>query len=166
MCKQTSHYLTEVTVKHIQSTKSALAKYDSISVVADEATDAQDKYILHIFICTWQLERPSYAPFPNRACSAQGGKFFSTVSQAVAKAIVNYSLDFSKVLAFPPNNVMYVCKAFSAVLQGMMPSAIHITCKAHILSMASDIWRTCFPDVDVLVSSFKKISKHCPSCKI
>lgn len=63
---------------------------------------------------------------------------------------------------------MYMNKAFSDVLHGMMPNAIPLTCNAHILSLASDVWRTGFPDVDTLVSSFlkKKTFKHCPSRKL
>lgn len=55
---------------------------------------------------------------------------------------------------------MYMNKAFSDVLHGMMPNAIPLTCNAHILSLASDVWRTGFPDVDTLVSSFLKKKKR------
>lgn len=56
---------------------------------------------------------------------------------------------------------MYMCKAFSDVLQGTMPSVIHVTCNAHFLLMAVDLLCTHF-----LHSSFKKIFKHCLSCKL
>lgn len=90
---------------------------------------------------------------------------FSTESQALAKVVVNYGLDFSKVSAFL-SDVMYMCSAFSDVLQGTMPSVIHVTFNAHFLLMAIDIWCTRFLDVDMLVSSFKKIFKHCVGCKL
>lgn len=41
------NYLAEVIAKHVQSTKFVLAEYNSISIVADEAKDAHNMYILH-----------------------------------------------------------------------------------------------------------------------
>lgn len=41
-------YLPELIALHVESVKSALAECDSVSIVADKATDAQDNYILHI----------------------------------------------------------------------------------------------------------------------
>ncbi|KYO40171.1 hypothetical protein Y1Q_0000021 [Alligator mississippiensis] len=37
-----------VIASHVQSTKAALAEFDFISIVADEATSSQDNYMLHI----------------------------------------------------------------------------------------------------------------------
>ncbi|XP_006035607.1 uncharacterized protein LOC102371085 [Alligator sinensis] len=90
----------------------------------------------------------------------------TAVAQAVVKAVIAHGVDFNRVSAFLSSHAVYMCRAFSDVLRGMMPGAVHVTCNTHILSLVSDIWRMHFPDVDTLVSSLKKAFKHCPGRKL
>jgi len=60
---------------------------------------------------------------------------FNASKQAVAKSLQDYERDFKNVVVIYTDNVAYCKKAFTAVLQGLCPFAVHITCMAHIMNL-------------------------------
>ncbi|KYO37133.1 hypothetical protein Y1Q_0008413 [Alligator mississippiensis] len=89
---------------------------------------------------------------------------FSTVARAVVTAVVNCGVDFNQVTAFLSHDATYMSRAFSDVLCGMMPHAVHVACSARIVALAGEVWHARFPAVDGLVGTFKKALKGCPGC--
>ncbi|XP_019354516.1 uncharacterized protein LOC109286041 [Alligator mississippiensis] len=143
----------------------ALPPGEAVAVVVAEATDAHGHCVLRLLFVPsgWAPHGPSVfeaEPVPLASLSS------TVVAQAVVKAVITHGVDFNRVSAFLSGHAVYMCRAFSDVLQGMMPGAVHVTCNAHILSLVSDIWRMHFPDVDTLVSSLKKAFEHCPGRKL
>ncbi|KYO32927.1 hypothetical protein Y1Q_0011255 [Alligator mississippiensis] len=137
--------------------------YESFFIVADEATDPQDNYILLILFVLGEWTDWDLSVFQTELVHLTPVNFY-TMSQSTEKVTVSYGLEYNKISAFLSDSAMYTCKAFSDVLQRMLPNAVHVACKTHILSLVSDIWHMQFSDVDSLVPSFKKAFEHCPSC--
>ncbi|MGH0134489.1 UNVERIFIED_CONTAM: hypothetical protein FKN15_055214 [Acipenser sinensis] len=76
-----------------------------LSVVADETTDAQDQYVLHIVFVLQDLNG-EHAPdvLEMKAVLADTlylqAVNYNTVSQAIVKSLNNYDVDFDDVGAF------------------------------------------------------------------
>ncbi len=52
---------------------------------------------------------------------------------------VNYEIPCDNVNGFVSDNAAYMVKAFSN-MKGILPNAVHVTCKAHILNLVGESW--------------------------
>ncbi|MGH0131325.1 UNVERIFIED_CONTAM: hypothetical protein FKN15_045549 [Acipenser sinensis] len=90
---------------------------------------------------------------------------YSTMSQAVTECLTEFDIEFNKASWIVTNNATYCTKAYNEVLRGLLPNLVHVTCNAHIASMASNQLRIHFSEADKCVAAMKTILKHCPARK-
>ena len=160
-----SHYVPKVFDVLQQEVKLKVASASSIVIVTDEASDAQDRFVLHVLfilpvadVNQTQMEALTVDLIYLEHVNA------TTVSQAIMQTLSKYNVDFNKVSAFTTDNASYMSKAYG-ILKGLLPYCVHITCNAHIMSLVGEIWRKHFPKVDRLVACFKTAFSHCASRK-
>lgn len=84
------------------------------------------------------------------------------VAQAIQRALLDYSIGYSQVRALASDNAAYM-KACFAILTGLYPRMIHVTCWSHILSLVGNCWRDGLPSVDRLVACIKSIFVKSPN---
>uniref|UniRef100_H2ZYA5 HAT C-terminal dimerisation domain-containing protein n=1 Tax=Latimeria chalumnae TaxID=7897 RepID=H2ZYA5_LATCH len=131
-------------------------------LLADESTDSEDRYILDIlFIPAFEDKKISSlidVVFLKEVNSVK-------VSQAVVQTVSKYNVDFDQVSAFLTDNAMYMTKAWTQSLNGLFANAVHITCNAHIISLACKLWHKKLQDVNRFVTAWKHIFQHAPARK-
>uniref|UniRef100_H3AWM1 HAT C-terminal dimerisation domain-containing protein n=1 Tax=Latimeria chalumnae TaxID=7897 RepID=H3AWM1_LATCH len=118
-----------------------------LSVVTNESTDAQDQYVLHILFVLKDTSDSELKAVLADAMYLQAVKY-NTISQAIVKCLNTFGVVFNNTSAFISDNASYMSKAYNQVLQGLLPKSVHLTCNAHIVALASDKWKTSFPEVD------------------
>jgi len=149
---------------HRQELKELLAAAPSVTIVTDEASDSQDRFGLHI------LYIPQMSNDSGDLTAYLGDIVYldqvngQTVSQAIIKSISSYNISYDNVSGFVTDNASYMSKAFDN-LKALLPNAVHLTCNAHILSLAGETWRANFKNVDQLVAKFKAIFTYCSARK-
>ena len=160
-----NHYLPKVFDVNHDEFKARVAAASSIVVVTDEASDSQDRFVLHVLFVLpvtssdeTQMEAVTVDLVYLEHVNA------TTVSQTIIQTLGKFNVDFNKVSAFVTDNASYMTKAMSN-LKGLLPHCVHMTCNAHILSLVGETWRKKFDNVDRLVACFKAIFVHCSSRK-
>ena len=160
-----SQYLPKVFEVNHQELKERVAAATSVVVVTDEASDSQDRYVLHVLFVLpvtsaddLQMEALTVDLVYLNEVNA------TTVSQTIVQTLAKYNVDFNKVTGFVTDNASYMTKAMET-LKCLLPNCIHMTCNAHILSLVGETWRKNFKTVDRLVACFKSIFVHCASRK-
>jgi hypothetical protein len=160
-----SQYLPQVFEVNHQELKERVAAAPSVVVVTDEASDAQDRFVLHVLFV---LPVTSATDVQMEAVTVDlvylDEVNNTTVSQTIIQTLAKYNVDFNKVSGFVTDNASYMTKAM-ANLKCLLPNCIHMTCNAHILSLVGETWRKNFNKVDRLVACFKSIFVHCSSRK-
>lgn len=160
-----AHYLPKVHDVLQQELKEKVASASSVVIVTDEASDSQDRFVLHVLfilpvadVDQAQMEVLTvdliYLEHVNG----------TTVSQAIMQTLSKYDVDFNKVSAFITDNASYMSKTFG-IVKGLLPNCVHVTCNAHIMNLVGETWRKHFPKVDRLVACFKTTFLHCASRK-
>jgi hypothetical protein len=160
-----SDYLPKVFDVNLEQLKTQVEAASSVVVVTDEASDSQDRFVLHVLFI-----------LPVTSCDETQMKAVTvdlvylenvnatTVSQAIIKTLNKFNVNFDKVSAFVTDNASYMTKAMT-IMHGLLPHCVHMTCNAHILSLVGETWRKKFHKVDRLVACFKAIFVHCSSRK-
>lgn len=158
-------YLPKVFDQNQKELEARVKTSTSIAIITDEASDSQDRFVLHVIfvlpVTTSEQEKMEavtadiiYLEHVNA----------TTVSQSIIKTLAKYGVNFDAVTAFVTDNATYMTKAFEN-LKGLLPCCIHMTCNAHILGLIGEVWRKKFPSVDRLVACFKSIFTHSASRK-
>lgn len=134
-----------------------------IWVSIDETSDAPGRFVANVIIGTLIPEHP--------------GKVFLLTTEVLEKTshttiarLFNDSLGLlwprgvqhNDVLLFVTDATPYMLKA-GIGLKILYPKMVHLTCLAHALHRVIEEVRTCFPDVDRLVSNSKKVFAKAPS---
>lgn len=148
-----------------QEIRERVSAATSITVVTDEASDSQDRYVLHIvFILPVKSgnQRQMEAVTADLVYLEQVNS--TTVSRALVKTLSKFNIDFDKVSAILTDNATYMSKTMASI-KVLLPYSVHLTCNAHILSLVGETFRKNFPLVDRLVACFKAIFVHCAARK-
>uniref|UniRef100_H2ZXY2 HAT C-terminal dimerisation domain-containing protein n=1 Tax=Latimeria chalumnae TaxID=7897 RepID=H2ZXY2_LATCH len=162
-------YLPKVAECHKQEIMELIKRSGCLSVVTDKSTDSQDQYVLHILFVLQGLNGEDASDSKLKAVLADTMYLqavnYNTISQAIVKCL-NMPVDFNNISAFISDNATYMSKTYNQVLQGLLPNSVHLTCNAHMVVLANDIWRSNFPEVDKLIATVKKVFKYCLSRKL
>ncbi|CAB1336903.1 unnamed protein product, partial [Coregonus sp. 'balchen'] len=144
-----TEYLPKIYPQYEQDIKDAVEGKD-IYVILDETTDSFERCALAILLQPVG-DRPVVADlaFLDKVS-------FTTVSQAVISCLNNNGVDFNNVWAFVNDSASYMKKAFTSILKVLFPNSGHVTCFAHLLSLALEIFPEVFEDVYRLCALAKK----------
>ena len=154
-------YQQKVFSAQTERLKEVLTSAQSVAIVADEASDSQDRFGLHILFIPGMDGSSECGPAAYLADIVYLEKVNAlTVSQSVLACVARMGIPYSNVSAFVTDNASYMSKAFQN-MKVVLQNAVHCTCNAHILSLVGETWRKNFKDVDRLVASFKSIFTHC-----
>lgn len=149
-----------------QEVHDRVAAASSIVIVADEASDNQDRYVLHIVfvlpVVSGQQDQMEAITADLVFLEQVNG---TTVSRAIVQTLTKFAVDFDKVSALLTDNATYMNKTMS-ILSGLLPFCVHITCNAHILSLVGETFRKNFPLVDRMIACFKAIFVHSAARKM
>ena len=106
----------------------------TIAIVIDEASDAQDRFVLHILFIP-QITKPTQSKLEVLSVDLiyLDHVNSTTVSQAIVQCLNKYHIDFNNVCSFTTDNATYMTKAFENS-KGLLPNCVHLTCNAHILN--------------------------------
>ncbi|KAL1373681.1 hypothetical protein pipiens_018518 [Culex pipiens pipiens] len=149
-----------------QELRERVAAASSIVIAADEASDQQDRFILHIVFIL-----PVTSGQQDKMEAVTADLVFldkvnaTTVSRAIIQTLTKFDVDFDKVVVVLTDNATYMTKAVTS-LKVLLPNCIHLTCNAHILSLVGETFRRNFPAVDRMIACFKSIFVHCSSRKL
>ena len=136
-----SHRLSKNVWKSQRATESTFVSCTSVAIVTDEASDAQDRFGLHILFITEVDTTSELSPAAYLADIVYLEKVNAvTVSQAVLTCVANMGASCNNVSAFVTDNASYMSKAFEKMI-GILPNAVHCTCNTHILSLIGETWR-------------------------
>jgi len=72
------------------------------------------------------------------------------------------SIQYEQILLFGTDTALYMIKEVNA-LEVLYPKMIHLTCLAHALHRVAETVRCKYPDVDLLISTIKRIFPKAPS---
>lgn len=159
------HYQPKVFDVLEDELKDKVASATSIVVVTDEASDSQDRFVLHVlFVLPVSNASQNQMDVLTMDLVYLDKVNATTVSQAVLQTLGKYSIDYNIVSALLTDNASYMTSAFQS-LKVLLPNCVHITCNAHILSLVGETWRKNFSNVDRLVACFKSAFLHCASRK-
>lgn len=129
----------------------------------DESTDSAGRFIANIIVGALSKEQQT-TPYLLNVCQLQTTDNV-TVTQCVIdslKLLWPIGIKYDRLLLFVTDAGSYMVKS-GQTLKGIFPNLIHITCLAHALHRVAETIRNCFPLVDRLVASVKKIFVKSPS---
>jgi hypothetical protein len=128
---------------------------------ADETTDIQGRCLVNIIVGTLFSQQPSEQFLISST-------FHNTVNaeklcEKIIKALQhNYECDVSKVLLFVSDAASVMLKT-GKLLKNYFPNMLHLTCFGHGLHRICEFIRDSFPDINSLISLFKKNLLKSPS---
>uniref|UniRef100_H3AE97 DUF659 domain-containing protein n=1 Tax=Latimeria chalumnae TaxID=7897 RepID=H3AE97_LATCH len=159
-------YLPRVFKNHVTEMKEKLKTCNGISIVTDETTDAEDRYVLNKLgvLSELKCERELKLNVLLLDCVVLDSVNFKTVSQAIWETLDKFEVHFDRITAVVSDNVTYMKKAGEWSMKPLFLNAVHVTCVAHLLNLVGDVWRKKFVKVNVLVV-VKRAFIACPACK-
>lgn len=154
------HYIQNQYDKAMTAIKTKISsKY--IWVSADETTDIKGRCVVNVVVGLLSAENTSQQYLVSSV-------FRETVNAEMIYEIVKRGLnnvidnDVSKVLLFISDAASVMLKT-GKLLQEHFPNMLHVTCLAHALHRVCEFIRDSFPDINSLISCFKKILLKAPS---
>ena len=132
-------------------------------ISVDETTDCEGRYIANFIVGALCKENPTTPYLLNVAVLEVTNN--TTITQFVIdslKLLWPDGIKYDNVLLLITDSASYMIKS-GTTLKGIFAHMIHLTCLAHGLHRISETIQTCYPLVDKLVSSVKKVFKKAPS---
>ena len=151
-------YLPRIHDAKVQELKQLLQDSDSFSLVFDEQTDTSQDFVLHILAVPQSTDGTLKAVLLSSEYLEETNSV--TVAQAILRVCHEWALDLNKICAVASDGAAYCSKAFMDSLKGIFPNAVHVICNAHIMSLVSEQWRSCFPEVDLFCAKMKRVFSH------
>uniref|UniRef100_H3BC62 HAT C-terminal dimerisation domain-containing protein n=1 Tax=Latimeria chalumnae TaxID=7897 RepID=H3BC62_LATCH len=151
-------YLLRVFENYVTEIKEKLKTCNEISIVTDETTDAEDRYVLNILgvFSELECERKLKLNMLLLDCAVLESENFKTVSQAIRETLDKFEVPFDRITAIVTDNATYMKKS----MKPLFLNAVHVTCVAHLLNLVGDMWRKKFVKVNDLVTFV-----NCPARK-
>uniref|UniRef100_H3BB73 HAT C-terminal dimerisation domain-containing protein n=1 Tax=Latimeria chalumnae TaxID=7897 RepID=H3BB73_LATCH len=142
-------YLPRVFENHVTKIKEKLKTCNGISIVTDETTDAEDRFVLNILgvLSELECERKLKLNVLLLDCAVLESVNFKTVSQAIRETL-DKEVPFDRITAIVTDNVTYMERS----MKPLFLNAVHATCVAHLLNLVGDMWRKKFVKVNDLVT--------------
>ena len=128
-----SEYVPRLFEQHYLALKTLVAE-GCISIVADETTDVRDHSILNVIA---MVREKSFLIGVEKMSACN----HATFSQAIIKCVTEVGIKYEQVIAIVSDSAAYCKKAFRDVLSAIFPNAIHVRCLAHIVNLASEVFR-------------------------
>ena len=97
-----------------------------ITVVADEASESQERFALYILLILQMQQNEPLQPYLAEVKFLESTNA-TTVSQSKFTCPALSEIPYDSVSALISDNAAYMSKAFQ-LMQGTMPNAVHITC--------------------------------------
>lgn len=139
---------------------------NNIWISVDETTDVEQRYVAHFIIGILGIEEEV-----GKSYLLNMAELEATNNLTIA-AFVNDSLQvlwpdgikYDRVLLATTDAAPYMKLAFKT-LKPLFPKAIHVTCSAHGLHRVAEKVQTEYTDVNLLISSCKKVFLKAPHRK-
>lgn len=155
-------YLKDIYMETLNKIRDNI-KTGTVWVSIDETTDVEGRYIANIIVGKLCSDTPS-TPFLLNC------EVLEKCNHATISRFFNDSMGLlwpngvlhDKVLLFLSDAAPYMVKAGNA-LRVFYPKMIHLTCLAHAMHRVAETVRSMYPDVDLLISTVKKIFLKAPS---
>jgi Protein of unknown function (DUF 659) len=137
---------------------------NNIWVSLDETTDEEQRYVANFVVGILGLEEEKDKSYLLTM------EVLEVVNHSTIAAFFNNALQllwpdsikYDRVLLVCTDAARYMCKAMCG-LQVLYPKMIHVTCLAHGLHRVAEYIRTNFSNVNMLISSVKKVFLKAPS---
>uniref|UniRef100_H3AGY6 DUF659 domain-containing protein n=1 Tax=Latimeria chalumnae TaxID=7897 RepID=H3AGY6_LATCH len=146
-------YLPRIFENHVTEMKEKLETCNGISIVTDETTDAEYRYILNILgvLSEPECERELKLNVLLLDCVVLESVNFKTVSQAIWETLDKFEVPFDQITVVVSDNAVYMKKAWERSMKPLFLNAMHVTCVAHLLNLVGDVWHKKFVKVNDLV---------------
>uniref|UniRef100_H3ANI0 HAT C-terminal dimerisation domain-containing protein n=1 Tax=Latimeria chalumnae TaxID=7897 RepID=H3ANI0_LATCH len=160
-------YLPRIFENHVTEMKEKLKTCNRISIVTDETTDAEDRYVLNILgvLSELECERELKLNMLLLDCAVLEPVNFKTISQAIQETLDKFEVPFDQITAVVSDNVTYMKKGWEWSMKPLFLNAVHVTCVAHLLNLVGDVWYKKFVKVNDLVVVVKLTFTACPARK-
>uniref|UniRef100_H3A4K1 HAT C-terminal dimerisation domain-containing protein n=1 Tax=Latimeria chalumnae TaxID=7897 RepID=H3A4K1_LATCH len=128
--------LPRVFENHVTEMKEKLKTCNGISIVTDETTDAEDRYVLNILgvLSEPECERELKLNVLLLDRVVLDSVKFKTVSQAIWEILDKFEVPFHRIIAVVSDNSMYMKKAWEQSMKLLFLNAVQVTCVAHLLN--------------------------------
>uniref|UniRef100_H3AWL3 HAT C-terminal dimerisation domain-containing protein n=1 Tax=Latimeria chalumnae TaxID=7897 RepID=H3AWL3_LATCH len=152
-------YLPRVFENHVTEIKEKLKTCNGISIVTNETTDTEDRYVLNILgvLSELECERELKLNVLLLDCVVLESVNFKTVSQTIQETLDKFEAPFDRITAVVSDNATYVKKAWEQSMKPLFLNAVHV---AHLLKLVGDVGHKKFVKVNDLV-----VAVNCPARK-
>ena len=118
---------------------SLMQDVSSLSIILDELTDNTNRVVLDILFKIPQREKPVLA----QTCILDGNINYRSLAQCVIEALGKYKISLTKgvVDALTGDGASYITKAYTDILQPLIPDLIRVWCLSHQLNLVGEKWR-------------------------
>uniref|UniRef100_H3ANH9 HAT C-terminal dimerisation domain-containing protein n=1 Tax=Latimeria chalumnae TaxID=7897 RepID=H3ANH9_LATCH len=155
-------YLPRIFENHVTEMKEKLKTCNRISIVTDETTDAEDRYVLNILgvLSELECERELKLNMLLLDCAVLEPVNFKTISQAIQETLDKFEVPFDQITAVVSDNVTYMKKGWEWSMKPLFLNAVHVTCVAHLLNLVDVIELCQSPEV---LEELNILQKYAPA---
>uniref|UniRef100_H3AGY5 DUF659 domain-containing protein n=1 Tax=Latimeria chalumnae TaxID=7897 RepID=H3AGY5_LATCH len=155
-------YLPRIFENHVTEMKEKLETCNGISIVTDETTDAEYRYILNILgvLSEPECERELKLNVLLLDCVVLESVNFKTVSQAIWETLDKFEVPFDQITVVVSDNAVYMKKAWERSMKPLFLNAMHVTCVAHLLNLVDVIELCQSPEV---LEELNILQKYAPA---
>lgn len=133
-----------------------------IWVSIDESTDVEGRYVGNVIVGKLNSEPSEPILLTCENLEKCNHKTIAKLFNDSMSLIWPNNIQHEQVLLFVTDAAPYMIKAANA-LEVLYPKMIHLTCLAHALHRVAETVRCHYPDVDLLISTIKRIFLKAPS---